>query len=504
MPKCYEAKDISEAVALADRFRREKRYDWFRGQRQQWPPYPSALRLKIAGDRAALEVARKRILMFDEWARDVPELKDLVTAGNVNHLFAVLQHYGVPTRYLDFTTNPDVAGFFASDGPPAEPGQQACIYCLNSEDLLDTWETVSELEARKGAQLELVRVDVTNLWRLQAQEGVFIYTNYNWDVDYPLDRIVFPNSSMPAPVPGERIYPSAKSPLEHLLDQYFSVERARLVNEELSRIVEEQKRLGRDNVGLHRWEALPGGVHAPAFRNPGELKPLDSWQGLEALGWHDYPEERFHEVVRGTETLRIPGDAAEPSGVVEAATRQRLAADPSLRMRAVEWVIEGAPATLDLAQLLPMLRRAWNGMRRLPYSDSDIAACFGRITLLAGSGYRDVNDYREREQHISRLLGPVQRVEFGTKDAAGAQAWVTTEALADCVRRDVDSLLADDQAWRARDIHGLLQVVHNPRLALEFDRLAKLFAREAIPMQVLDARKLIHFNPARLESFGNP
>jgi len=143
-------------------------------------------------------------------------------------------------------------------------------------------------------------------------------------------------------------------------------------------------------------------------------------------------------------------------------------------------------------------------MRRLRYTDSDIAVCFGRITLLLNSGYRHVIDYRAREQHLSLLLGPVQRVEFGTKDVAGAQAWVTTDALAACVRGDIESLLAEVEAWRARDIHGLLQVVHNPRLLLEFDRREKLFAREAIPVQLPDDRQLIHFNPARLESFGNP
>jgi hypothetical protein len=98
----------------------------------------------------------------------------------------------------------------------------------------------------------------------------------------------------------------------------------------------------------------------------------------------------------------------------------------------------------------------------------------------------------------------VQRVEFGTKDVAGAQAWVTTDALAACVRGDIESLLTEVEVCRARDIHELLQVVHNPRLLLEFDRLEKLFAREAIPVQVPDDRQLIHFNPARLESFGNP
>jgi hypothetical protein len=171
------------------------------------------------------------------------------------------------------------------------------------------------------------------------------------------------------------------------------------------------------------------------------------------LGWHDHPDERFHAVLRGTETLRTPGDAEEPSGFVEAATRERLAASRSLRTFAVD---------------------------------------------------RHAIDYREREQHLSRLLGPVQRVEFGTKDVAGAQTWVTTDALAACVRGDIESLLAEVEAWRARDVHGLLQVVYNPRLVLEFDRLEKLFAPEAMPVQVLDDRQLIHFNPARLESFGNP
>jgi hypothetical protein len=78
--------------------------------------------------------------MFIRWAQRTAALKYLVEQGEYVHdFFAILQHYGIPTYYIDFSTDPAVAGFFSADTttPPADG--HSVIYCLNTEKLKDTW-----------------------------------------------------------------------------------------------------------------------------------------------------------------------------------------------------------------------------------------------------------------------------------------------------------------------------------------------------------------------------
>src|SRR6185436_2754536 len=97
---------------------------------------------------------------------------------------------------------------------------------------------------------------------LQAQAGVFLYTNYNWELDYPMDRIVFPYTGYPAFPLKERIYPTDRSPLEQLLDQYFDVENTTFTNEMM------REWLGQLKGGNASWATMntfERGLYAPAF-----------------------------------------------------------------------------------------------------------------------------------------------------------------------------------------------------------------------------------------------
>jgi hypothetical protein len=59
--KTHEVANVQEAVELASRFKDEGRYNWFRGQVQDWPPYSSYFRIRAKGDAAAITRAERRI-----------------------------------------------------------------------------------------------------------------------------------------------------------------------------------------------------------------------------------------------------------------------------------------------------------------------------------------------------------------------------------------------------------------------------------------------------------
>lgn len=291
----YEVADIEEGVELANKFKDDATYDWFRGQTRGWAPHSSLYRLQHGSDAEdSIAANRRRLPMFFSWLSDIPELCYLLEPKHVHSAFAIIQHYGIPTHYIDFSTDPGVAGFFAADTKTPPVGEKSCIYCLDSRDLMGVWNAVKDV--RKGASIELIRIDVQNLWRLQAQRGVFVFADYNWQVDYPMAKIVFPYSGYPSyPTAGE-IYPRDKSPLEQLLDQYFSLEQSRLTNGRMRKMFDELKAKGRA-ASYTECEAFPGGFLAKAFVDSAKIVPLASWDPAALEAWNVSPTQDYHEVV---------------------------------------------------------------------------------------------------------------------------------------------------------------------------------------------------------------
>src|SRR6185436_19666248 len=113
MSETTRVANVDEAIDLATRWRDEGRYDWFRGQlRAEWHPYSSLMRLQLRDPKwEAPHLARIRRL--HSWLRSTAGLTNL--AEDAHAFMAIAQHYGIATHYLDFTTDPAVAGFFACD-----------------------------------------------------------------------------------------------------------------------------------------------------------------------------------------------------------------------------------------------------------------------------------------------------------------------------------------------------------------------------------------------------
>jgi len=79
----------------------------FRGQSQHWPLRPSI-------GRSSAQTPEREQLLFKEFKRAALPFVDRSKLANNWDWLAVAQHHGLPTRLIDWTTNPLVAGYFAS------------------------------------------------------------------------------------------------------------------------------------------------------------------------------------------------------------------------------------------------------------------------------------------------------------------------------------------------------------------------------------------------------
>jgi hypothetical protein len=491
----YSVSTTGEAIALAERLRDEGTYQWFRGQTRDWPLRSSLQRRSGTQQESAVQW----LIRFRGWLSHAKGLWPI--AADSDQSTAVAQHYGIATDFVDFTVDPTIAAFFATHEPDKTAvDRPGVIICLNVDHLRKFWA-----ERYEGFRSpDLVELSVPNLWRLESQRGAFLFCPYmDFEQFYPLDRILFPRS-LPTRLPTlEQIYPSNKSALEILLDQFF-------MNRAISEWNEEAKSVIPHTIKLSE---KPDRYDPDCFI-AGTLDLLASWAPTSIQDWIAVPHERYDSTVRD-EVLHVSvprtPDLARTISDVRKAMRLVLEQRPELRQQAIRFAVDApeysAPkAVEDLDRLLP---RLWDGLRALPYTNDEIAlACANCIAIRLGTlahlvSASDEPEPWEEKPAIQLTLGANFLVEFGQDDGSYSRAYVRDETLRALVRPDLDDLVKPEFRSVFRDsLENLLLKVHAPERLLDFRGLAHLFATELVPIQLLMRRTVIVFTPARLETFG--
>ncbi len=493
--------NVEEAIELASNLKHQGKYNWFRGQLQaNWEPSTSLQRRRKAG--LDLSDINKDIGRFLDWARLVPELAYLEDITNEHSLFAIRQHYGYPTNYIDFTTDPSVAGFFASDTsePPGEDTVSA-ILCLNTDDLVNFYKKHSNLIGA-DKQVEPVSVDVSNLWRLQAQHGHFLRVNHTWYDVYDLCRIEFPWTGLPAYPPRHQIYPTQKSHLEQLLDEFEALEQRRRGQQYMDKMLNELKGRG-VQFQMEEWTVDPERHVKSAFTE--QLVPLESCSENNLSPWLVECQEQFHDVVGKIIDFQVRSECGAPPAhfQVRTAFLSALSREAGLRARAAVWKINGLVGLQDVDRYLCAIQSAWNGMRNLPYKDADIAEAMGTLTQLFLIGNCDSMMGHIIDNAFEQWTPDAFRIEFGNDVLNSiSRAHCSGNALLECL--DPSWKLSCNNEKMAFSAFDALFACSRPDLMFEFNAFAKFFARQIIPTQLAQDRPLVLFNPARLNFVGNP
>lgn len=239
------AEDLLAALAPTDARWGSNPRDWiFRGQRDaSWHLVPKALRAKefvpfmkgvavpppglgtVLPQSEAIEVMQAELAVIRSFfhaadmagesipgdtadLRDPEYQADLVTrfiercALGENYLwpptkmaflFGLAQHYGIPTRLLDWTWKPRVAAYFATEGAVREAavGSGLAVWAIHVNFFETGWQELLPVDGNKDGtfRLDIVTAPQATNPNLRAQAGLFTVDRKVWE-PMPLDDLL--------------------------------------------------------------------------------------------------------------------------------------------------------------------------------------------------------------------------------------------------------------------------------------------------------------------------
>jgi hypothetical protein len=473
----YRVRDVNEAIALAEQFKKEHRYHYFRGQRDaRWSLEPSFGRL----DQAGQEKHREELSYFASWAKSAAEVVPYLQSDD--QILAAAQHHGVAkTPFIDLTTDPRVAGFFAVDG--AVQGDLGTILLFDPDDFMSV---INVANKSFGLNIHFVSVDVTNLWRLQAQSGLFLEAQMRIDdFIYPPDRIEFPHNLGDPPIDRRLIYPDRESHLEQQINDY--------------------KLRRKESEGLRELlkghDGRPGPLHVE-FQYRGfdaEQVNLRPWS-VDPV-WAAGPDEDWEDVKT---SLCMPPPLFTVSDLLNRSQQLRAAIlerrnNPDLLKLAEDDFVDGQ-------SLQEAIDRFWQGSRFFPYSADQLeTALLTMIRLRRGLAGALKQDGTPPDSFAKLIIEDAVEILMVIAGGGTSRAFVTIAGLRGAIRPEAAALIGlDDSDSSSMILVKLLPYGELTSRLFDASAFIELFAREIIPWQVAHRRDIIVWSPFHVTALGLP
>ncbi|GGF04083.1 FRG domain-containing protein [Chishuiella changwenlii] len=487
MGEVHKVKSLEEAINLAQKFKKSGKYNLFRGQAQNWNVIPSGARLNEKQFKEGLEKL-KRLYEFFETSENLIKYQ-----SDIDWFFAVAQHYGLPTNYIDFTTDLEVAAFFATNSKSNEVGKESVIICLNESDFTRFIDFTKSLYVKdKVIPPYLCKIDVHNLWRLQAQQGLFLFTPYsNIESYYDFDRIIFPFEKPYKKIHKNDIYPLHKSELEIHLDYYFNNEESLIGKKRFENFIKET------NIPVHTFPA----TKVEKFLRINKIHK--SWQSENFSKWSFSFTENWESL--GNQyliTLKLPTKSKSYEEFSKSTLEEFEKNDQFIkRNQKLIFTINlnGNDKSLNkLSKRIEMsCTRIWDGTRNLPFTNFEI--------------YKIINDYVffEYYEFVFKEVFSFNNeelivLELTNKYNSITRCYARKSKIEETFRDDIEYILIENYYKNITSL--VLLDVNIPQLIFDFEKLLTLFKEEMIAYQVVyNSEKLnpvIFYSPTELNILG--
>jgi hypothetical protein len=268
--------------------------------------------------------------------------------------------------------------------------------------------------------------------------------------------------------------------------------------------------LQNENKSWFTFSRLPNNTSPKYFRG-GSVFPLPCWSANQLAPWLTVRSETV-ESSNGP-SIRIAVDSQAPNlsqkKVLVRGFERVLQERATLRTTSVNWLFSDprkSSYTPD-ADLLQALDWIWDGMRSLPYNDTQIAQALAACFTLYQAGVRFQSAYGEALSIAEEIFEQkMMRLEFGAPDGSYSRGFAAVADLNAAVRPDMKDLILPDYVEEfASDCRSLFRIIHAPDRTFDYQLLVDIFARQLVPTQALRrSGSAIFFSPARLDSLGLP
>lgn len=486
MAEEYRVSNLTEALNLARQFNATGQYDLFRGQGQNWEVKPTIGRL----NKNELEKGIEQLKRLHYYLQTYKPLEKFVF--DTDWFYAVAQHYGLPTSYIDFSKSVDVAAFFATNSKSNKIGQDCVIICLQENDFKEFVSfSKSIYEKDKVVAPYIAKPNVDNLWRLQAQQGCFVFTPYvNIEFFYDFDKIIFPFSEPYKDILIENVYPERKSELEILLDQYFNAEK------KLEGLCRFKKIIEENNI-LHH--VLPS-LEFDHLLN--DKTPHSSWQTTMFEEWVFKVNEEWQDRLDAN-TLEIHFDFKKPINCqIQEIVKELSSAFSSKsigRNSPLTFEIIAKPKlTKKLSKIVSnSCSRIWDGTRNLPFSNNEIQNIIAKyVCLEIYENKFDKTPSLTEEELIS--------LELTNEYGSITRCYASPSKIVSSFRNDIKDILVDKLSDNMSS--EILLHINEPNILFDFNLLIELFKDELIVYQVLynseNKNPVIFYTPTQITIMG--
>lgn len=486
MAKIYKVNSPSEALALARRFKKEKKYDLFRGQNENWPLISSQGRLSPE----KIEENGERLLWLFDFLSQYKSTNRYTK--NIDDFIAIAQHYGIPTDFIDLTRSPEVALFFATHSKQSLIDKEGVLICLNSDDFKTTIEFCSIIFEREDITPPYIyEAEIDNLWRLKAQNGCFLQSELiNLETIYPFDKIIFPHNEYVDIIDISTIYPENKSDLEILLDNFFAAER---INEGALRL---QHFAEEFSIPITK---LPSRSH---YKYVKSRKWHSSWKTINTKKWTYKVSEPLSKRADINFELNVSSTRNFQKDILKI-KNQLLHIFKEHQITRRDFISPSIKFTPKIRskKLLILINKSvkyiWDGMRTLPYSRPQIIYTIAKYLVL--------ELYHSAKQvDIETCFYLPILISMSNHFGAHCRCYVSENALEEAIREDILQIQADSLPQTVST--QLLFYVQKIKIVFDFNKLTRLFASEIIPSMMVrnkhTDRAMSLFSPVYVDRLG--
>lgn len=487
MAETYIVENIDKAFKLAKDFELEGRYNLFRGQAKNWRVVPTAGRLS---SKKYFESARKlkRLLYYFSTENSLKKY-----CRRIDSFFAIAQHYGFATNYIDFTTNVKVAFYFATNSKHNKIGEDCSIICLNEDDFKEFVSYFNTLwESNNVVPPYITKVNVDNLWRLQAQSGCFLFTPFqNIETLYDFDRIVFPFTDNYKGLTDTDIYPAQKSEIEILLDLFFNTE------EKIKGEKWFQKFFEDNNLPVTRL------FHRNNYKILKKKQIHKSWKSSFHRKW-DFLLTETLSSINGIKRVELfvsrDLDVKEQMERLKTTLRKQFSKYEIERNTLIDFEILSETRLSEklYKSLIRNVSLIWEGTRNLLYSDDEIINIVSMYLSLEMSK-KQLGEIEYSENNEKLII-----LELVNKYGAKTRCKASPSNVVHAFREDINEIVVNTMM---RPIPSeILLHINTPRHIFDFTKLLNLFKTELIAYQVLEnsenSNPVIFFSPSQIETIG--